>query len=220
MTRLLKFGRKVAASGKARSLVVFLHGYRANGADLLDIGDVLAPHLPDTAFVAPDAADRVPGAPMGYQWFAIPQFDGATLAQARAGLLKAAEDVSAFLDQRLSHEGLGPEALAVVGFSQGAMMSLQVAPRRKVAMAAVVAISGRLIQPELLEAETTARPPVLVMHGDQDQVVPFDEMAAAADALVAAGFDTYGHVMTGMGHGISQDGLASMLGFLKKHLPG
>ena len=219
MTRLLKFGRKAAASGRARSLVVFLHGYGANGADLLDIGDVLAPHLPDTAFAAPDAADRVPGAPSGYQWFPIPRFDGSTEAAAEAGLVKAAADVSDFLDQRLAHEKLGPEALAIVGFSQGAMMSLHVAPRRPVPMAAVVAISGRLIAPERLSAETLSRPPVLVMHGDRDEVVPFEEMSAAADALAAAGFDTYGHVMKGMGHGISQDGLASMLGFLKRYLP-
>ncbi len=220
MSRLLKFGRKAAASGRARSLVVFLHGYGANGADLLDIGDVLAPHLPDTAFAAPDAADRVPGAPMGYQWFPIPAFDGSTQEQAKAGLVKATADVSDFLDQRLAHEKLGPQALAIVGFSQGAMMSLHVAPRRAKPMAAVVAISGRLIAPELLAAETVSRPPVLVMHGDQDAVVPFGEMAAAADALVAGGFDTYGHVMKGMGHGISQDGLGQMLGFLKQHLPG
>ncbi len=220
MTRLLKFGRKAAASGKARSLVVFLHGYGANGADLLDIGAVLAPHLPDTAFAAPDAADRVPGAPMGYQWFPIPRFDGSTEAAAEAGLLKAAADVSDFLDQRLSHEKLGPQALAIVGFSQGAMMSLHVAPRRPQPMAAVVAISGRLIAPERLAHETLSRPPVLVMHGDRDDVVPFEEMSVAADALVAAKFDTYGHVMQGMGHGISQDGLASMLGFLKQYLPG
>jgi phospholipase/carboxylesterase len=219
VTRLLKFGRKAAISGRARSLVVFLHGYGANGADLLDIGDVLASELPDTCFVAPDAADRVPGAPMGYQWFPIPRFDGSTQAQARAGMLKSAADVSAFLDQRLAHERLGPEALAIVGFSQGAMMSLHVAPRWASPMAAVVAISGMLIQPELLAAEAVARPPVLVMHGDEDQVVAFDEMSRAADALVAAGFDTFGHVMKGMGHGISQDGLASMLGFLRKYLP-
>ena len=220
MSRILKFGRKPAASGRAKSLVVFVHGYGANGADLLDIGDVLAPHLPDTAFVAPDAADRIPGAPFGYQWFPIPRFDGSSEAQATAGLQRSVQDLNAFLDQRLAYEGLGPEALALVGFSQGAMMSLEVAPRRAVAPAAVVAISGRLIQPERLKAEVTARPPVLIMHGDQDQVVAFEEMALAADALVAAGFDTYGHVMKGMGHGISQDGLASMLGFLKQYLPG
>lgn len=218
MSRILKFGRKAAAAGKARSLVVFLHGYGANGADLLDIGDVLAPHLPDTAFVAPDAAERIAGAPSGYQWFSIPRFDGSSEVTAAAGLQRAAEDVNDFLDQRLKYEGLGPEALALVGFSQGAMMALEVAPRRAVAPAAVVAISGRLIQPERL-GEATAKPPVLIMHGDQDQVVAFDEMALAANALSEAGFDAYGHVMQGMGHGISQDGLASMLGFLKRFLP-
>ena len=220
MSRILKFGRKPAASGKAKSLVVFLHGYGANGADLLDIGDALAPHLPDTAFVAPDAADRIPGAPFGYQWFPIPRFDGSSEAQAAAGLQRSGQDLNAFLDQRLAYEGLGPQALALVGFSQGAMMSLEVAPRRAVAPAAVVAISGRLIRPERLAAEVTAKPPILIMHGDQDQVVAFEEMALAGDALVAAGFDTFGHVMQGMGHGISQDGLASMLGFLKQYLPG
>jgi len=220
VTRILKFGRKQAVSGKAKSLVVFVHGYGANGADLLGIADVMAPHLPDTAFVAPDAPDRVPGAPMGYQWFPIPRFDGSTEVQAAAGLARSAEDLSAFIDQRLAYEGLGPEAVALVGFSQGSMMSLHVAPRREVAMAAVVAISGRLMVPERLVTETRVKPPVLVMHGDQDPVVPFEDMAAAADALVAAGFDTYGHVMQGMGHGISQDGLSTALGFLKKYLPG
>ena len=219
MSRILKFGRKPAASGRARSLVVFLHGYGANGADLLDIGDVLAPHLPDTAFVAPDAAERVPGTPSGYQWFSIPRFDGSSQAQSAAGLQRSAADLNAFLDQRLAYEGLGPEALALVGFSQGAMMSMEVAPRRAVAPAAVVAISGRLIQPERLEAEVVAKPPMLIIHGDQDQMVDFGEMALAANALSAAGFDTYGHVMQGMGHGISQDGLSAALGFLKRYLP-
>ena len=220
MSRILKFGRKPAASGRAKSLVVFLHGYGANGADLLDIGDVLAAQLPDTAFVAPDAAERIPGAPFGYQWFPIPRFDGSSEVQAAAGLQRSGQDLNAFIDQRLGYEGLEPQALALVGFSQGAMMSLEVAPRRAVAPAAVVAISGRLIRPERLAAEVTAKPPILIMHGDQDQVVAFEEMALAANALVAAGFDTFGHVMQGMGHGISQDGLASMAGFLKRYLPG
>ena len=220
MTRSLKFGRKAALSGQAKSLVVFVHGYGANGADLLDLGDALAPHLPDTAFVAPDAADRVPGAPGGYQWFPIPRFDGSSVEVAAAGLARSAADLSGFIDQRLGYEGLGPAAVALVGFSQGAMMALEVAPRRGVAMAAVVAISGRLLEPERLQAETLVRPPVLVMHGDQDAVVEFAEMGLAADALVAAGFDVYGHVMQGTGHGIAQDGLATALAFLKQHLAG
>jgi len=219
MTRILKFGRKAAVSGKATSLVIFVHGYGANGADLLGLADVLGPHLPGTAFVAPDAPERVAGAPFGYQWFAIPRFDGSSPEVSAKGFAQSGEDLSAFIDQRLAYEGLGPEAVALVGFSQGSMMSLQVAPRRNLAPAAVVAISGRLINPERLAGEAVSKPPFLVMHGDQDQVVDFAEMAAACNALVAAGFDTYGHVMKGMGHGISQDGLETALAFLAKHLP-
>jgi phospholipase/carboxylesterase len=219
VSRVLRFGRKAARAGQAKSLVVFVHGYGADGADLLGLADVLGPHLPDTAFVAPDAADRVPGAPIGRQWFSIPRFDGSTYAQASAGLENAAQDLSEFVDQRLAYEGLGPQAVALVGFSQGAMLGLHMAPRRAAPMAAVIAISGQLLQAERLAREATAKPPVLVMHGEQDEVVPFFEMTATCNALVAAGFETYGHVMEGSGHTIAQDGLATALAFLTKTLP-
>jgi len=219
VSRVLRFGRKAAQSGMAKSLVIFVHGYGADGADLLSLADVLGPHLPNTAFAAPDAAERLPGAPFGRQWFAIPRFDGSSHAQAAAGLERSAQDLSEFVDQRLAYEGLGPQAVALVGFSQGAMLSLHMAPRRADPIAAVIAISGQLLQPERLAAETRAKPPVLVMHGDRDEVVPFPEMAATCNALVGAGFDTYGHVMEGAGHTIAQDGLATALAFLTKTLP-
>ena len=218
MTRELTFGRKAARSGKARSLVVFLHGYGADGADLLGLADPLAPHLPDTVFVAPDAPEPCAGNPMGRQWFGIPWMDGTPEDEARAGVARSAEDINAFLDARLAAEGLGPEALALVGFSQGAMMSLHVAPRRDPAVGAVVAISGRLLAPELL-GEVKTRPPVMLIHGDRDPVVPFAEMDRAAEALAAAGFDVYGHIMEGTPHGIAPDGLSVTMQFLKEHLP-
>lgn len=219
MSRVLRFGRKAALSGQAKSLVIFVHGYGADGADLLSLADVLGPHLPNTAFAAPDAAERLPGAPFGRQWFPIPRFDGSSHAQAATGLERSAQDLSEFVDQRLAYEGLGPQAVALVGFSQGAMLSLHMAPRRAEPIAAVIAISGQLLQPERLAAETSAKPPVLVMHGDRDEVVPFPEMTATCNALVAAGFETYGHVMEGAGHTIAQDGLATALAFLTKTLP-
>ncbi len=218
MTRELTFGRKAARSGKAKSLVVFLHGYGADGADLLGLADPLAAHLPDTVFVAPDAPEPCAGNPMGRQWFGIPWMDGTPEDEARAGVARSAEDINAFLDARLAAEGLGPEALALVGFSQGAMMSLHVAPRRDPAVGAVVAISGRLLAPELL-GEVKTRPPVMLIHGDRDPVVPFAEMDRAAEALAAAGFDVYGHIMEGTPHGIAPDGLSVTMQFLKEHLP-
>ena len=216
----LKFGRKAAAAGAARSMVVFVHGYGADGADLLGLGDALAPHLPGTVFVAPDAPQRCVGNPFGFQWFPIPWLDGSSEAAAREGMAESVRLFDAFLDARLAEEGLGPEAMALVGFSQGAMMSLHVAPRRAVPVAGVVAISGRLLVPEVLAAEAVVRPPVLLVHGDQDPVVPFADMGKAGDALVAAGFETYGHVMEGTGHGIAPDGLGVTLQFLKERLPG
>lgn len=216
--RELKFGRKGAAKGEAKALVVFLHGYGADGADLLGLSDVLGPHLPGVAFVAPDAPDRCSGGGFGFQWFPIPRFDGSTEAEAAAGIDAAAAELNAFLDARLIEEGLPPSKLVLVGFSQGAMMSLQVAPRRAEAVAGVVAISGRLLRPELLATEARVKPPVLIMHGDQDPVVPFGELARAGDALVAAGFPVYAHVMKGTGHGIAPDGLGVALQFIKERL--
>lgn len=214
--RELRFGRKGAARGQASDLVVFLHGYGADGADLLGLAEVLSPHLPGTAFVAPDAPERCIGGGFGYQWFPIPWLDGSPQEAAEAGLVAAARDLNGFLDARLEEENLTPERIVLIGFSQGAMMSLHVAPRRSAPVAGVVAISGRLLRPEALAGEAVVKPPVLLIHGDQDPVVPFDDMGKAGDALVAAGFPTYGHVMKGTGHGIAPDGLGVALQFLKE----
>jgi phospholipase/carboxylesterase len=216
--RELQFGRKGAAKGRATGLVVFLHGYGADGADLLGLADVLASHLPGVAFVAPDAPERCIGGGFGRQWFPIPWIDGSPQAAADAGLESSVADLDAFLDARLADEGLMPDRLVLVGFSQGAMMSLHVAPRRPAKIAGVVAISGRLLHPERLAGHARVKPPVLLMHGDQDPVVPFSDMAKAGDALVAAGFPTYGHVMQGAGHGIAPDGLGVALQFIKERL--
>lgn len=216
--RELQFGRKGAAPGEAGALVVFLHGYGADGADLLGLAEVLGPHLPGVAFVAPDAPDRCAGGGFGFQWFPIPRFDGSTEAMAAAGVDAAAAELNAFLDARLAEAGLTPDRLVLVGFSQGAMMSLHVAPRRAEALAGVVAISGRLLRPEVLAAEARVKPPILIMHGDQDPVVPFGELARAGDVLVAAGFPVFAHVMKGTGHGIAPDGLGVALQFIKERL--
>ena len=216
--RQLQSGRKGAAKGQAKAAVVFLHGYGADGADLLGLADVLEPHLPGVAFLAPDAPEPCQGGGFGCQWFPIPWLDGSSQAAAEAGLQAAARDLNGFLDARLAEAGLTPDRLVLVGFSQGAMLSLEVAPRRPEAVAGVVAISGRMLRPEALAAEAVVKPPVLLIHGDQDPVVPFADMAKAGDALVAAGFRTWGHVMQGTGHGIAPDGLGVALQFIREQL--
>ena len=125
--RDLRFDRKPAASGKATSLVVFLHGYGANGADLFGLADPLAKHLPGTVFLSPDAPEAAKGG-YGLQWFPIPWIDGSSEEAARQGLLQAMADLNGFLDARLADEGLDDSALCLLGFSQGAMMAMHVAP--------------------------------------------------------------------------------------------
>lgn len=212
----LKSARKGPA--KADAVVVFLHGYGADGGDLLGLADPLAPHLPGTAFHAPDAPERSINNPFGYQWFPIPWLDGSTEAQAKESMGRSVGLLNAFLDKVLADEGLTADRMVVVGFSQGTMMALHVLPRRDQAVAGIVGFSGRLLAPELLEAEARVKPPVLLLHGDQDPMVPFQDMALAGEALEKAGFTVYGHVMKGTPHGISPDGLSVALSFLKDRL--
>lgn len=220
MTREMTFGRRAARSGQPGALVIFLHGYGADGADLLGLADPLAPHLPNTVFIAPDAPEPCRNNPFGRQWFPIPWLDGSSEAEAKAGMAQSIADLNAFLDARLAEEGLSADRLAVVGFSQGTMMALHVLPRRAAPVAGIVAFSGRLLDPDSLAAEAVSKPPVLLVHGDEDPMVPFADMGIAGRALTAAGFETYGHVMKGTGHGIAPDGLSVALSFLKDRLPG
>lgn len=218
MARTLDSGRRAAASGKAASAVVFLHGYGADGADLLGLADPLAAHLPETAFLAPDAPERCANNPLGRQWFPVPWLDGSSEEEAVSSMRRSVEDLDAFLDAALEAEGVMPSRTALFGFSQGTMMSLHVAPRRGEALAGVVGFSGRLLAPERLKGETVSRPPILLAHGDRDEMVPPQSMPEAAEALAAAGFDVVTHVMKGQGHGISPDGLSIALAFIREKL--
>lgn len=217
MSKGLDFGRVEAASGEADSMVIFLHGYGADGQDLLGLAEPLAPHLPNTVFLAPNAPERCGMNPTGYQWFPIPWIDGSSEEEAAEGLARAADDLNAFLDRVMVEADMIPEQVALVGFSQGTMMSLHVAPRRDEAFAGVVGFSGRLLAPETLVDEVVVRPPVLLIHGDQDDVVPISSLPAAAEALQGAGWsEVYAHVMKGTAHGIAPDGLSVALAFLRE----
>ncbi|MGM0741092.1 MAG: alpha/beta hydrolase [Pseudomonadota bacterium] len=219
MTRVLQAGRKEPHSGTTRSIVVFLHGYGANGADLLGLADVLGEHLPDTLFVSPDAPETIQMMPSGLQWFPIPWIDGSSEEESERGLLAAADDLDAFLDALMVDEDVLPEQVVLFGFSQGTMMALHVAPRREDEVAGIVAFSGRLLRPELLEDEAVSRPPVILIHGDADDVVPPQSLPEAAEALQAADWkDVYAHVMKGTAHGIAPDGLQVALAFMRDKL--
>ena len=205
-------------SGTAKQLVVFLHGYGADGNDLIDIGRAWQGVLPDAAFVSPHAPRPCGQSPMGREWFPLTFRDP---NERWAGVNAAAPDLQAFLDDELKRRGLPPGALALVGFSQGTMMALHVGLRRAVAPAAIVGFSGMLVAPEELDpeafmAEITSRPPVLLVHGDQDQVIPVQALMHAAQGLAALGVPAEWHVSPGIGHGIDQEGLRQGGEFLAK----
>jgi phospholipase/carboxylesterase len=138
---------------------------------------------------------------------------------ARQGALRATDDLQAFLDGVMVDDDLLPEQVMLFGFSQGTMMALHAAPRREDPVAGVVAFSGRLLEPELLVDEVQSRPPVLLVHGDRDDVVPVQALPEAARALEAAGWtEVYAHVMKGTAHGIASDGLSVALAFMRERL--
>ncbi|HET8728087.1 MAG TPA: alpha/beta fold hydrolase, partial [Alphaproteobacteria bacterium] len=167
MTAQFGTARRAAAShppasgGAPRRLVLLLHGLGADGRDLIGLAPHWAPYLPDAEFLAPDAPDPCDMAPFGYQWFSLQEH---TPARLEAGVRAAAGPLDAFIDQALAERGLTDADLALVGFSQGTMMALHVALRRKQPCAAIVGYSGALVAPETLAAEIGARPPVLLVH--------------------------------------------------------
>lgn len=206
--------RRAAASGTAKNMVIFLHGYGADGNDLMGLSDPLSPHLPDTVFHAPNAPQPCTGNPMGYQWFPIPWLDGSSEELSQAGQVEAVDKLNAWLDETMAAEGISAANTIIIGFSQGTMMALHVLPRRDTPVAGLVGFSGRLLEPELLEAEMISKLPILLIHGDADEMVPPASMPQAADALTKAGFDVYTHVSKGTGHGIAQDGLSVAFQFI------
>ena len=210
--------RRASKSGKNDSLVIFLHGYGADGNDLIGLADPLAEHLPDTVFLSPNAPQPCTNNPMGYQWFPISWLDGSSEESMLQGRAEAIALLDAYLDEVVEAEGIAPDRTILVGFSQGTMMALHVAPRRAEAFAGIVGFSGKLLEPEKLAAEAVSKPPVLLVHGDADEMVPPASLPEAADALVKAGFEVYTHISKGTGHGIAPDGLGVALQFIQMKL--
>ena len=215
MSTALDGPRIPAAAGRTSQLVVFLHGYGADGNDLIELGRQWRVLMPEAAFVAPNASERSPAAPIGRQWFALsnrPPDDPSGGDERWTGAVKARSAIDAFLDAELKRLSLDDSKLALVGFSQGAMMALHVGLRRPGAPAAILGYSGLLIGPERL-SEATARdargapPPVLLVHGEQDPLIPFDAMFMAAEALAGASIPTQWHLSLGIAHGIDAEGL-------------
>ncbi|MGK9170981.1 prolyl oligopeptidase family serine peptidase [Inquilinus limosus] len=212
------FGPRLApASGRApKALIVLLHGVGADGQDLIGLAPYWAQQLPEAEFLAPDGPEPCDMAPFGRQWFSL---QDRTASVMETGLQVTVPVLNGFLDQALAERGLTDADLALVGFSQGTMTSLYTALRRPRPCAAVIGYSGALLGASTLARDIRSRPPVLLVHGEEDPVVPFAAMAAAAQALQGAGVAVETLARPGLGHGIDPEGLAAGLAALRRHLP-
>lgn len=218
---MLNGPRLAPKSGRpASSLVVLLHGYGADGRDLIDLGDFWSGELPDTAFVSPHAPEPCAMAPMGRQWFGYTERDD---SERWVGVQSAHAGLNAFLDAELARLGLPGSRLALVGFSQGTMVALHTGLRRAVAPAGIVGFSGiHSLPPEraldAVDADVTSRPPVLLIHGDSDEVIPPLALPRAVESLQAQGIEVRAHLSNGLAHGIDQTGLLLAGNFLSEVL--
>jgi len=196
---------------KPGHLVVLLHGYGADGNDLIGLAPVLAPLMPDVLFLAPNAPYPCEGNPTGYQWFGISRLDPALTL---AGVRSAAPLVDAFLDETFAAYGLDESKTCLIGFSQGTMMALHVGLRRSKALAGIIGFSGMLAGPDILKDEIKSRPPILLAHGDSDQMLPHALSERAAETLRQNGLQVGLHIAEGIGHGINDTALSHAARFL------
>jgi len=203
------------SGGPPTSLVVLLHGYGSNGEDLIGLTPFWRDALPDTLFVAPNAPQICPGAPDGYQWWALTSLSPEARA---AGVRQSAPILNSFIDDLLARYGLAEDRLVLIGFSQGTMMALHVGPRRAGAIAGIIGYSGMLADPDALARELCNRPPVLLVHGDADDVLPVSSLARAQSALADLGFSVSSHVSPRLGHGIDEAGIRLGQAFLLRQL--
>ena len=200
-----------ASGGKPKQLVILCHGLGADGNDLIGLAPHYAKVLPNAIFVSPNAPFQCDMSPFGYQWFSLQE---RTEEAMLAGAQKAQPILDAFIDQQLAKYKLTERNLALVGFSQGTMVSIFTVPRRKIPVAGVVAYSGRLIGKDLMAQEICCKPPMVMINGDQDELVPVTLQPAAVDTLRALGVKIEGHIRPGLGHSIDDVGIKIAQDFL------
>jgi phospholipase/carboxylesterase len=222
MVAMLDGPRLAAKSQRTQQLVVFLHGYGANGNDLVAIGKQWRTLMPGAAFVAPNAPEPCGQIPGGRQWFRLTMRDP---EERWTGVNKARPALDAFLDAELDRHGLDDSKLALVGFSQGTMLALHAGLRRARVPAAILGYSGELVLPEESEHhqdETITSkpagkfPPILLIHGSDDEVIPAKALFLSAGELARTGIPCQWHLSAGLGHGIDGGGLVHGGLFLAK----
>jgi phospholipase/carboxylesterase len=196
--------RRKPLNDEAEWLVLFVHGLGSNGSDLMSFADYWQKSMPNVAFAAPSAPSSCPDMPGGFQWMPrLPPGHPRMFPEVEA----AAPGLETIIEEELSHVGLGPDRLALVGFSQGTMLSLHVGLRQCVAPAAVLGYAGGMVGRDHLADEITCKPPVMLVNGDADQMVPAAAQNMALEALQQVGVVAAGQVLPGLDHSVNADAL-------------
>lgn len=198
-----------------KQMIIFVHGYGADGNDLIGLANYFQSTLPEAIFLSPHAPEACSMNPSGYQWFDLTSTDPAVLW---SKILVAADHLNEFIDSKLLEYNIAEENLALIGFSQGTMMSLHVSLRRKNTMAAVLGYSGRLIGADLLKDDLISKPSIYLIHGDQDPMVPYQESLTAEKVLKEYSIDIKTHISEHTQHSIAEDGLRIGVDFLASKL--
>ena len=204
------------SGGSPKQIVLLLHGYGSNGVDLISLAPHWQQRLPDALFLAPNAPQRC-SMGSGYQWWPLSTFSFQALA---TGAASAAPAIDAFIDRKLSQYGLSGSELAIIGFSQGTMMALHVGLRRAHRVAAIVGYSGMLTGAPELSHQAITKPPVLLIHGSADPIVPVSALHAAERELRRLQIDVTTHVSPGLGHSVDPVGIRLGGDFVVKALIG
>ena len=204
-----------SSGNSPKQMIIFVHGYGADGNDLIGLANYFQSTLPEAIFLSPHAPEACSMNPSGYQWFDLTSTDPAVLW---SKILVAADHLNEFIDSKLLEYNIAEENLALIGFSQGTMMSLHVSLRRKNTMAAVLGFSGRLIGADLLKDDLISKPSIYLIHGDQDPMVPYQESLTAEKVLKEYSVDIKTHISEHTQHSIAEDGLRIGVDFLASKL--
>ncbi|MDA7764060.1 MAG: alpha/beta hydrolase [Candidatus Pelagibacterales bacterium] len=204
-----------SSGNSPKQMIIFVHGYGADGNDLIGLANYFQSTLPEAIFLSPHAPEACSMNPSGYQWFDLTSTDPAVLW---SKILVAADHLNEFIDSKLLEYNIAEENLALIGFSQGTMMSLHVSLRRKNTMAAVLGYSGRLIGADLLKDDLISKPSIYLIHGDQDPMVPYQESLTAEKVLKEYSIDIKTHISEHTQHSIAEDGLRIGVDFLASKL--
>ena len=203
------------SKNKPRHAIVLCHGYGGDGEDISSLAINWQRFLPDAIFLCPNAPEICTVNPQGYQWFDLTSEEEEVILEKS---LMAEEKLNTFLDQVFDNFQLEPTNLALVGFSQGCMVSIQVGLKKKEQINCIIGYSGKVINQKHLSNNINSKPKIFLMHGENDTIVPPTHLLEAKEYLNKCGLKIKTKLFKNCDHKIPVEGSSLGLGFLKKNL--